>query len=391
MKIGIYNAPGGDAIGGAELCVAVLGELLRLTDDVEILHHKGSMTAEKLSTMFDVDLSRCAVRQVDREEQQHSGSNNPITRFREARDWGRSLSAGYDLFIEVTQDIPHFCHARRGIVYVLFPNRPSPADTTFPDGPNSLLDRVKYWYQRYEWSARIGSYDRKVAISEFTRRWTRKRWHVDPEVVYPPGGRQFAAADQPRDRLVLAVGRFTTVGHLKRQKEMVTTFGRLQGGVRDAWRFACVGNLTSHIPDRQFFDEVRALASDRVDVQANLDRTQLDDLFAKASIFWHASGFDVDEAVDPSLVEHYGLVTTEAMAAGCIPVVIDRGGQREIVEHGVSGFLWETLDQLRQFTDSLIVDDALRERMRRAAIERARSLGKSTFTAGFTRIIDTLR
>jgi hypothetical protein len=26
------------------------------------------------------------------------------------------------------------------------------------------------------------------------------------------------------------------------------------------------------------------------------------------------------------------------MAAGCVPIVINRGGQREIVEHGVTGF-----------------------------------------------------
>ncbi len=48
------------------------------------------------------------------------------------------------------------------------------------------------------------------------------------------------------------------------------------------------------------------------------------------------------------------MTTVEAMQNCCVPIVIDGGGQREIVEHGDSGFRFSTLEELRTF--SLTVD-----------------------------------
>ena len=62
------------------------------------------------------------------------------------------------------------------------------------------------------------------------------------------------------------------------------------------------------------------------------------------------------------------------MAAGCVPVVINKGGQPEIVEHGVSGFVWETLDELRDYTTRLIHDDALRAKMAEVSPQARASL-----------------
>jgi glycosyltransferase involved in cell wall biosynthesis len=69
------------------------------------------------------------------------------------------------------------------------------------------------------------------------------------------------------------------------------------------------------------------------------------------------------------------------MAAGCVPVVINRGGQREIVEHGVSGFLWDTLEELKDYTTALARDQRMRERMSESARERARYFSYEQFSA----------
>jgi len=82
-------------------------------------------------------------------------------------------------------------------------------------------------------------------------------------------------------------------------------------------------------------------------------------------------------------VEHFGISTAEAMAAGCVPVVINKGGQPEIVEHGVNGFVWETLDELRNYTTRLINDDALRAKMSEAARKRAQVFRSESFVANF--------
>jgi glycosyltransferase involved in cell wall biosynthesis len=73
----------------------------------------------------------------------------------------------------------------------------------------------------------------------------------------------------------------------------------------------------------------------------------------------------------------------EAMAAGCVPVVINKGGQSEIVEHGISGFVWETLEELKNYTARLISDDNLRLQMSAAARTRAQMFSREMFLKRF--------
>jgi len=71
------------------------------------------------------------------------------------------------------------------------------------------------------------------------------------------------------------------------------------------------------------------------------------------------------------------------MAAGCVPVVINKGGQREIVHHGVNGFHWETLEELKHYTEKLIKDASLRRTMSEAARARAKFFSRDAFARNF--------
>jgi glycosyltransferase involved in cell wall biosynthesis len=75
------------------------------------------------------------------------------------------------------------------------------------------------------------------------------------------------------------------------------------------------------------------------------------------------------------------------MAAGCVPVVINRGGQRELVEHGASGFLWDTLAELKQYTATLIDDERLRARMAESARAAAQRFSREAFAEKFRRLL----
>src|SRR5207248_6507126 len=108
-------------------------------------------------------------------------------------------------------------------------------------------------------------------------------------------------------------------------------------------------------------------------------RERLRELFGRARIFWHATGLGDDTDAHPELAEHFGISTVEAMAAGCVPVVINKGGQPEIVEHGKSGFVWNTLDELKQYTQLLADDPSLWKQMSAAARERARGFARERF------------
>ncbi len=63
---------------------------------------------------------------------------------------------------------------------------------------------------------------------------------------------------------------------------------------------------------------------------------------------------------------------SEAMAAGCAPVVIDRDGPRERVVHGVSGYRSNDADELAGYVEALAADPARRLQVAAAARERAR-------------------
>ncbi len=125
----------------------------------------------------------------------------------------------------------------------------------------------------------------------------------------------------------------------------------------------------------------------RARVLVNLERSRLRQLYAQAKIFWHAAGYGECEE-RPELSEHFGMATVEAMSAGCIPVVINKGGQPEIVEHGVSGFLWNSLEELKEYTGLLMRDEQLRARMEEAALARAALFSRERFVSRF---LDLLR
>jgi len=62
-----------------------------------------------------------------------------------------------------------------------------------------------------------------------------------------------------------------------------------------------------------------------------------------------------------------------------LPVAIARGGQPEVVEEGVSGYLWEELAQLKARTLALTGDPALRRRLGEAARRRSERFSRPEF------------
>ena len=80
-----------------------------------------------------------------------------------------------------------------------------------------------------------------------------------------------------------------------------------------------------------------------------------------------------DVFVLPSEWEAYGLVLMEAQACGTPCIVADRGGPKEVIAPGETGIVVPFGDEERWTTAllDLLTDDALRQRMGRAARERA--------------------
>lgn len=231
----------------------------------------------------------------------------------------------------------------------------------------------------------ITSYDAVVSNSEFTRRWVQRYWGADSVVVYPPVTMQ---ARGDKERIILAVGRFfaAEAGHSKKQLEMVEAFRRLVEGGLEGWTLHLVGGCSA--ADRRYLDEVRA-AAEGLPIELHVDAPgdELRDLYARASIYWQATGLGEDPERDPDRLEHFGIATVEAMSAGAVPVVIGLAGQLEIVRDGETGYHFATLDELVARTAEVAGDDERRALLSEAAEERARDFSVEAFAERFGAVV----
>lgn len=245
--------------------------------------------------------------------------------------------------------------------------------------------------ERFPWLLRnaddlsfLDHYQCILANSEYTRTWIRRYWNVDAEVLFPP----IRLPERPPDlaakqRRILTVGRFFPpgMGHSKKQLEQVQAFGQMiRKGVLEGWELHLAGGCRP--AQRPYLEKVRRAAEGLpVHIHANAPRDLVEELFATSAIFWTATGLGEDERTRPWAFEHFGITTAEAMANGCVPVVIDKAGQREIVRHGIDGYRWSTLEELETYTRVLAADRALRERLASAATARAQEFSERAFAA----------
>src|SRR5256712_8752595 len=80
--------------------------------------------------------------------------------------------------------------------------------------------------------------------------------------------------------------------------------------------------------------------------------------------------------------EHFGITVVESMSAGCVPVVHDSGGPKEIV--GGSGLRWHKEDEISRL---LAIADASYEAMSKLSMERAKAFSREKFDKSFGEVL----
>ena len=225
----------------------------------------------------------------------------------------------------------------------------------------------------------MDTYDAVWAISKFTQRWIKTYWQRDSILLYPPVDvEKFTPA--PKKNQILNVGRFFAGNHNKKHLEMIQAFKEMvDAGLKD-WEFHLVGGSTpGDIHEKYLADVISEAANYPIFIHPDMPYPEMLNLYNESAIYWHASGFGEDENREPVKFEHFGITTVEGMAAGCVPVVIGKGGQPEIVRHGHNGYLWYTIGELKQFTGNLIVNPELRRSLSAAAIRDSQNYSGEKF------------
>lgn len=237
----------------------------------------------------------------------------------------------------------------------------------------------------------LQEYDSIVSISNYTQSWVTRLWQTDSDLLFPPIDVEKMQPSIERDKTIVAIGRFfdPSRGHSKRQLEMVDIFAELVNGhhLPDGWTLHLVGGC--EVANRPYFEKVMA-ASEGLPIvlHPNASRKKLESLVNRASIVWSATGMKEDTERKPWRNEHFGMTTAEAMAAGCVPVVIDRAGQQEIVRQGTDGYRWETKEEAVALTTKVALDPELRARLSASSILRARDFSDHAFEVRWAEICD---
>jgi L-malate glycosyltransferase len=376
-------------LGGSQLVVANMAAQLSQDYAVDVLHSGQGYTLAGLATAFGLDLTPVKERIVQNSLGSFSLPGLKPRYIRERMQFDRRLTEPYDLFIYSGHGVPPFCSAGRGFVYCHFPFELHPThELLHTDGweGRSHLDRwIRLRGYTWLWNRRMRRYQTLLGNSNFTSGWIERLWKRPSEVLYPPVAIETASV--AKENMIVSLGRFIVTDG-KNHALQLKAFRQFLSMTGKDWRLCLIGFCTDFPQDRAYLEKLQDMSKDiPVTFVVNAPRQTLWTHLAKAKVYWHATALGGETNVPPARMEHFGIATVEAMGAGCVPLVPMSGGQPEIVEHEVSGFLCRDAQALLQHTTRLASDESLCLQMGRAAKERSAFFRPETFKQRLSHLV----
>ncbi|MDO5676876.1 MAG: glycosyltransferase [Propionibacteriaceae bacterium] len=233
------------------------------------------------------------------------------------------------------------------------------------------------------------TYDLLAANSEFTAGHVHERWGKRAEILYPPCPVIGGASASP-ERRIIVVGRMEPPVRgvpNKRLDVLVSAFAELTDLHATGWSLDVVGACRPE--SEPYLAELREAAGEApVNFYPNASFEQLATLYRQATLYWHAQGFGEESQVAPETQEHFGITTVEAMSAGCIPVVIDTAGPREVVAPVAGAGRWTSVAQLQAETRRIAgLPAAERADIAVRCMARAKEFSPQRFTERLVRLV----
>lgn len=362
-KVALYNPYLETKGGGEKVCLA-LAECLHKELDCEVylVSHK-NIDLDDLSRYFKLNLEGVKVLQVNfdtffmkiiRRLSLPGRIRNII--------FDKKISIaikkeGFDVFINncFQSNLPSPC--RVGVYMCMFPQRLdtksasiNPVKRVYVVVASALSRLILHPAKK----SPIDTYQFITANSAFTQSFIKKLWARDSELLFPICENMKQPGATKKEKVILHVGRFfenTGESHHKRQDFLLKTFAQLIDLHKKGWKIYFAGSVAQDVDALKYILNLIESARDLpVEFRFNCSFAELQSLYNKATIYWHATGFGASEEKHPEKQEHFGITTVEAMSAGCIPIVINAAGQKESVVQQENGFLWNNPEELLEYT-----------------------------------------
>lgn len=369
IRVGIYDHAGHFAGGGQRYVAEMAAELQKRYEVTYIFNN--DVTLDKYREWFDLDLSDCNMKviKIPFFEERHTYTPNEAAVLSEQHnvfDIISRESLKYDIFINANMLSKVNPLSARSIFMCHFPDQ----------------EKTRFF--------QVHKYDHLITNSDYTGEWVRKRWRMEPtRKLYPPVN-MFNPASGPekKEKIILSVSRFESSGS-KKQLEMVKNFSKIQKAdpeTTQGWKLVLIGGSS---PENTYLEKVKKEASKSpgVEIRPNASVEDIKDMYRRAAIFWHACGLDETK---PERVEHFGMTTVESMQNYCVPIVIDGGGQREIVQPGESGYRFSTLEELSTYSLRVMGDQAEQQRLAVNAYDRSMLFSREVFTGKLNILLEEI-
>jgi len=187
-----------------------------------------------------------------------------------------------------------------------------------------------------------------LANSEYTLSWMHRYWGRDKfeaRILTPAVSDKLLRAGPmtmgDKSKLILSVGRFFRGGHSKNQQIIAQIFKDfIDRGGSEGWKLVLAGSSN----DSAYVEEIRsALLGYDAEVLTNISLSELSYLYQSACIYVHASGYGKLVDSEPENFEHFGMTVVEAVLNGCLPIVYNAAGPKEIVETLGCGYCYESI------------------------------------------------
>lgn len=339
LKIGIYS-PYLNILGGGERYLLTIAKML--SNDYEVFLFSDHALKDKARVTFNISLDKV-----------HFLSNASFKNFH--------------IFFYMTDGSLFFPSAKKNFLIIQ-----SPAHIP----KFSLLNRLKL----INWNILCYSqYMEKIIKGKL-----RKSATILPPCINID---RFRSNWREKENIILTVGRFFPYPHNKKHDLLIDVFKKNYQKYFSSWKLIIAGGLTEDSGKKILSDLKRKSTGFPIEILVNIPFSQLVKLYRLSKLYWHAAGFGEDIETHPERAEHFGITTLESMAAGCVPLVYDAGGQKDIVMNDQNGFLWSSEEELVNKTRLLINNTQLLQDLSKRAEKRVQNFSCAKFYEELDKLI----
>lgn len=185
------------------------------------------------------------------------------------------------------------------------------------------------------------------------------------------------ASKQPKVHHISLIGRFFHGRHNKGHAHALNIFGYLVNRLpKKSLHLNLIGYVYPDQKSQEYLERLQHTVKLRklsVSFHTNCPPEEITTILSKTAIYWHLTGVNMlklNQSYDLASVEHFGISIVEAMAAGCIPIVVNRGGVLDIVHHGNNGFVANSEEEFEMYSMKILTQISFGEIERMKAVIR---------------------